>query len=63
MCKKVNFSVHCIDCGKPEKIHDYIARWQTGNYRCGECFETWYKKQPPAEIKLYDIMAQTYVTG
>ena len=56
MARKVDFIVKCIDCSKPERIHDYIGNWQKGDYRCSKCFEIWYKKQPPIELKLYDMM-------
>ena len=59
--RKVDFTVACVDCGKPEKIHDYLGRWKTGEYRCSKCFDIWYKKQPPIELKLYDMMTNELV--
>ena len=56
MAKKIDFTVKCLDCGKPERIHGYLGNWKTGDYRCERCHGIWYKKQPPIEMKLYDMM-------
>ena len=61
MKRKIDFTVRCVDCGKSERIHDYPGKWKMGDYRCGKCFDIWYQKQPPIELKLYDIMTNELV--